>query len=142
MDAILSQYPLNLRGVELRNLLLIFVQVAISLSLCTAAQARQSFDPTLPCSEFLNSGDAGDKTLVVFWASGYLAKSSGKPREITAEYLAEFSAELTELCAQTPLYPLNTVVSHYALDQAKPDTAAPTVAVSYTHLTLPTNSRV
>lgn len=104
----------------MRILLLALLQATLGLVTTPAFAARQSFDPALPCSEFLNSGDAGDQTLVVFWASGFMARASGQPAEITAQHLQTVSSELSAICDQSPLYPLNTIVALYAASKGNP----------------------
>jgi len=112
----------------LRILIFALLQAVIGLTSPPAFAARQSFDPSLPCGEFLTSGDAGDKTLVVFWAAGFMAKANGQVMEITAQHLEQVSSELGALCAKTPLFPLNTIVALYVASK-KPATAVVTQPV-------------
>ncbi len=119
----------------MRILFLVLLQSLIGLSATSAFAGRDSFDPSAPCDEVILSGDVGDKTLVVFWASGYLAKTDGQPRVITADHLNGMFEALKAMCAQAPTAPLQQVVESFAVAQlpapaptaivAAPSTASP-----------------
>ena len=110
----------------MRILFLALLQTIIGFPLSPAleAAARDSFDPSTPCGEIILSGDEGDKTLVVFWASGYLAKTDGQPRVISVDHLNGMFAALSAVCNQSPAAPLLEVVERFAVAQLSAPVAA------------------
>ena len=93
-----------------------------------AVQARETFDPSQPCTEFLQPGEPGDATLVVFWASGYLGRTQTPAPIITPEYFKRLSSELSSICAKAPQFSLVDVVSLYGMRPQTP--AAPKTAAT------------
>lgn len=91
------------------------------------AFARDSFNPQTACGDLLLSGNAGDKTMSVFWASGYLAKTESKSREITVQHLNGMYAALGAVCKQSPKAAFADVVEALATAQVSKALPAPVV---------------
>ena len=79
-----------------------FIPAIVAASFSTANAQRVAFDPAAPCAGILLTGDAGDKTLSVFWASGYLAKTDGKERVINQGHIEGLYSVLQQVCKQAP----------------------------------------
>jgi hypothetical protein len=103
----------------------LFIPAILAASFATANAQRMAFDPAAPCSDLLLTGDAGDKTLSVFWASGYLAKTDGKERTINQAHIEGLYGVLQQVCKQAPEMSFQQTVDRFAVAQLpkKPVTA-------------------
>lgn len=106
----------------MRILTLFLIPALVGASFSTAHAQRLAFDPSLPCSDLLLTGDAGDKTLSVFWASGYLAKTDGTERTIDQPHIEGLYGVLQAVCQQAPDMSFQQTVERFAVAQlpAKP----------------------
>ncbi len=106
----------------MRILTPLLIPALIGATISTAQAQRLSFDPSVPCADLLLTGDAGDKTLSAFWASGYLAKTDGKKRVVDQVLIEGLYGVLKTVCQQAPEMSFQQTVDRFAMAQipAKP----------------------
>ncbi len=107
----------------------LFIPAILAASVATANAQRMAFDPAAPCSDLLLTGDAGDKTLSVFWASGYLAKTDGKERTINQAHIDGLYGVLQQVCKQAPEMSFQQTVDRFAVAQLPKKPAAAPVKI-------------